>query len=387
MADALALEQLVRENLGDECPRPEVKIERFDSGGANYTSALFKILVSRSGRDDLHLFAKVASFSEAMRTKVNADWIYTNEQFVYTTIVKIYDNLQESHDVPLEHRFVFPKYFGHSSTHGNETIVTDDLGIQGYKSFNRFASMNWEYASKSVETLAKFHALSLVFAHEQPEEFEKIAAGMQYGIGVNGDETTKELYVKMVESSLATLPEDYRDRVRKVVYNEELMKFHNKPVKKVVLAHGDFRLSNLLFKRKGGVLLVRAVDYQMMHAGCALADLIYFITVGSDKQFRDKYFHRLIEYYREQLELALSRFSLDIEDVYPKKIFDEELAVILQLAVVISVMILPSVMADEEDAPKAGSNFDFFESTVKRGQLFTERFNDLIQDCIDWGVV
>ncbi|KPJ07529.1 Nose resistant to fluoxetine protein 6 [Papilio machaon] len=361
MADVLALEQLVREKLGDECPRPQVKIERFDSGGANYTSALFKILVSRSGRDDLQLFAKVASFSEAMRTK-------------------------ESHDVPLEHRFVFPEYFGHSSTHGNEAIVIDDLGVQGYKSFNRFASMNWEYASKSVETLAKFHALSLVFAHEQPEEFEKIAAGMQYGIGVNADEASKELYVKIVESSLATLPEDYRDRVRKVVYSEEVMKFHNKPVKKVVLAHGDFRPSNLLFKRKEGVLHARAVDYQMMHAGCALADLIYFITVGSDKQFRDKYFHRLIEYYREQLELALSRFSLDIEDVYPKKIFDEELAVILQLAVVISVMILPSVMADAEDAPKAGSNFDFFESTVKPGQLFTERFKELIQDCIDWGV-
>ncbi|XP_013162591.1 PREDICTED: uncharacterized protein LOC106114062 [Papilio xuthus] len=387
MADVLALAQLVREKLADERPEPEVKVERFDSGGANYTSALFKILVTRSGRDDLYLFAKVASFSQAMRTKVNTDWIYSNEQFVYTTMVKIYDNLQESHDIPLEHRFIFPKYFGHRSTYGHEAIVTDDLGVQGYKCFDRLASMNWEQASKSAEILAKFHALSFVFAHEQPEEFEKIAAGMQYGIGVNGDEAAKEIYVKMVENCLATLPEDYRDRVRKIVYSEDVMKYHNKPVKKVVLAHGDFRLSNLMFKRKDGVLHARAVDYQMMHAGCALADLIYFITVGSDKQFRDKYFYKLIEYYRTQLELALSRFSLDIEEVYPKKIFDEELAAVLPLAVVIGVMILPPVIADADDAPKAGSNFDVFESMVKPGQLYTERFNELIQDCIDWGVV
>lgn len=251
MADALALEQLVREKL-DERPRPDVKVERFDSGGANYTSALFKILVSRSGCDDLHLFAKVASFSETMRTKVNADWIYTNEQFVYTRIVKIYDDLQQSYDIPLEHRFLFPKYFGHSSTHGHEGIVTDDLSVLGYKSYDRLASMDWEYASKSVETLAKFHALSMVFALEQPDEFEKIAAEMQYGIGVSGDEAARDIYVKVVESSLATLPEDCRDRVRKVVYSDDVMKYHNKPVKKVVLAHGDFRLSNLLFKRKVG---------------------------------------------------------------------------------------------------------------------------------------
>lgn len=52
-----------------------------------------------------------------------------------------------------------------------ETLILEDLTASGYVIFHRFKSVNWKYAAKAIEDLAKFHSLSLAFQIENPELF------------------------------------------------------------------------------------------------------------------------------------------------------------------------------------------------------------------------
>ncbi|XP_068620336.1 uncharacterized protein [Battus philenor] len=386
MADALG--ELVQEVVCAMRQEPDVKIERFDSLGAGYTSALFKIRVTPQMPDDLHLFAKVASFGTSMRSKINADWMYSNEQFVYNKLVKVYDSIQRSKGLAVDHRFVFPKFYGCNSEYGKETIITEDLTARGFVSYDRLKSMDWTHATAAVETLARFHALSFAFELEQPEEFNRITKGMGYRMGSQEeDDSMKDLWCQMVEGAVAALDPEYAQRVRKLVYDQKFVSSYNKPIDKVVLAHGDYRLSNLFFKKEDVGLQVRAVDYQLVHAGCPVSDLIYFITVGSDQEFRARYFYDLVDYYHDQLALALDRLGLDIDDIYPRKTFDKELVEIMPHAVLIGVMVLPAVTVDTDAVPKMDESADVSNFMMKPNKLFTERFHGIVEDCIDWGVI
>ncbi|CAH2041959.1 unnamed protein product, partial [Iphiclides podalirius] len=382
MADVIR--EVVRDTLEkDGRDISDLKVERFDSGGANYTSILYRVIVTTAG-DELRLFAKVASFGEMTRDHVQADWIYYTERYVYTKLAKVYDDIQRRYAVPLEHRFVFPKFFGCSMEQGSETVVTEDLCARGYSSYDRFRPMDWEYASTSMKTLARFHALSFAYEKEQPEEFKRVAKEMESKMNTEA-ENLKELWVKLVENSVAVIEEEKRERVRKIMYDENTMNDYAKPVKKVVLVHGDYRLSNLLFKKQDDGLEAVAVDYQLVNSGCLVSDIVYFISLGSDHQFRAKYFHKLIDYYYEQLALSLERLSVDIVDVYPRETFDMELKKKLPQMVLHGVMILPAVTVDPDEAPKLSD--DVANLLMEPNDLYKERFNGIIDDCIEWGVI
>ncbi|CAH2041961.1 unnamed protein product, partial [Iphiclides podalirius] len=382
MADVL--KELVTKTLGkDGRDVSGIKVDRFDSGGANYTSALYRVLVTTAG-DELNLFAKVASFGASTRDYINADWIFRTERYVYTELAKVYDDIQRRHAVPPEHRFVFPKFFGCTTEQGSETVLTEDLCARGYSCYDRFTLTDWEYASTSMQTLARFHALSFAYEKEQPEEFQRVAKELESKMG-SESENLKKFWVQLVESSLAVIEEDKRDRVRKIVYDEKAMKNYAKPVEKVVIVHGDYRLSNLLFRRQDDALEAMAVDYQLVHSGCVASDIVYFISLGSDHQFRAKYFHKLIDYYYEQLALSLERLSLDIIDVYPRETFDMELEKKLPQMVLYGVMVLPVVTVDADAAPKLTEDVTNF--VMKPNELYKQRFSEIVDDCIEWGII
>ncbi|CAH2089101.1 unnamed protein product [Euphydryas editha] len=254
MADAeQTLRKLLDKILDERNYKPrETKIKAITSDGANFTSVLFVVNVSSPNREDLKLFAKVACVGEKMRSKMNADWLYSTERFVYTKLIKIYKDIENEMNVPDEHRFIFPKLYGYSAETGGETVVMENLVESGYESFNRLKSLDWPQASASVENLAKFHALSFAFTKHYPEEFDKLIVDLKYRITSDGlDEETKEIWKKMVENSLAAIEKDFQGPVIKVLEDcKDNWTKYNAPIGQPVIVHGDYRQSNLLFRKQ-----------------------------------------------------------------------------------------------------------------------------------------
>lgn len=70
------------------------------------------------------------------------------------------------------------------------------------------------------------------------------------------------------------------------------------------------------------------IDYQTIRTCSAVADLVMFVFLSSDQQFRRRYFRRLVEHYYSRLSCALRRLSLDPQRVYSKALFDREMEMV-----------------------------------------------------------
>ncbi|CAG9564335.1 unnamed protein product [Danaus chrysippus] len=365
----------------------DVNIQEITTGGANYTSVLFSIHVKTLNKE-LKLFAKVAIMSKEMRIVANAEKLFITEEFVYNQLIPLYNNLQK--DLDEEHKFIFPEFYGFNNVYGKETVILENLVESGYKSYSRFKSMDWDHGRVSVEALARFHALSFALKKSDPEGFQKIAEDRKYTFDKDAfDQTTIDQFKDMVEKALSVLKEEeYRDKIRKFLFNTNLLEKYNKPLSTPVLAHGDYRLSNVLFKEKGHGLSAVIVDYQTVHTGCPVGDLFYIIFMGSDEEFRRLYYDKLINHYYTSLEEALKRLAVDPVEVYPRESFESDMKELLPYVMLTAVTALPMVVVDYESAPKWDSDeADFSTLIVEPGLLYKQRFRGIVDDLVRWGVI
>lgn len=260
MADAEALRALLRSIARERgYADDDISITPITSGGANYTSELFLATISSPAMPHLRLFAKVACIGEKMRDRVNADALFKTEQIFYTKLVKAWESFAVKYKVPEKHRFVFPKYYGGNPEKRKETIVLENLVAAGYGSFNRFKSIDWENGSKAVEVLAKYHALSYVYAREDPVEYDELVNELKFQMKHDDDPSVKIIWAKMMDSAMAVIDERFKHRVKRYFTScdeRELFEKYHRPTRAPVLVHGDYRPSNLLFRKQVSVFAV-----------------------------------------------------------------------------------------------------------------------------------
>ncbi|XP_063626974.1 uncharacterized protein LOC134798475 [Cydia splendana] len=364
-----------------------VAVTPLSTGGGNYTSELFLITVAAPGRDDLRLFAKVANINGKMRDAAPITKLYETERFVYGMLVDIYRKLEEQNSVPAEHRLYFPKYYGCNPKVFEETIVLEDLGARGFGTHDRLKSIDWPYAAAAVAELAKFHALSFAYEHDNPEEFARVLKERRFEFG-SDEEKTKGVWEGMVRGAVSACGEQHRARLgRYLAENAKRVLDYYEPLRRPVLVHGDYRPSNLMHRLKPeGAVEVVPVDWQTVRSGCAVTDLLYLVFAGSDKAFRDQHYTRLLDEYYAQLQAALRRLRLDPDMLYPRADFDYELQQSLPYGLLICVFVLPLVTVEAANAPRMDDmGLDAWQ--VKTSSLFSDRLNGVVDDYVAWGVL
>lgn len=236
------------ENLSDY----QIEITPASSDGANYMSVNFKAKIISPNRPDLKLFAKIGFFSEAMRAQVPIDVLYGKEIATYTQILPRYEEIQEKNRIPKEDRYQFAKLYGSSTEYLKECVIMEDLGAQGYRLYDRFQPFSWEYASKAVEELSKYHALSLALKKDFPEVCQDIFK-QDEELFDSFFEKMEVSLMGMVQTALSIVSDELKERLLKF-YKENLSAegFKNiyAPSKHGIIVHGDYRASNILFKRQ-----------------------------------------------------------------------------------------------------------------------------------------
>lgn len=252
----------------------EIKIEEVSSGGANYTSAIYNVLVNSEGRTKLDLFAKVATVSEALRKQMLDGLIFEIERGVYTRLANSYNTIQDKYQVPEQERFKFPKFYGCNGNRAEETIVMENLASQGYTMCDRLQSITWEFASRAVEELAKFHALSFAYQHDYPADFEESTKLFNFTKLVNFEEL-KASFMDSAKTTLDYVPDDLRVRVQNYIENEwskeAFIKYMGAHKWKVLL-HGDYKTSNIMYKTEVSILAYIFYTFRLI-----LANNIYLL--------------------------------------------------------------------------------------------------------------
>lgn len=226
---------------------PNILVKAVCSGGANYTSKIYKAVVKAANKEDLYLFAKCAMLGIVFRSKVPI-LIYDTEQYAYDTLVKLYDNIQDQCELPAEQRISFCRCYGFRPDRYEEILVLEDLEVRGYGSYDRFKSLDWQYSSAAITELAKLHALSFALKQYFPREFDEAL----YKIKVVYEENSDIIMDKPIESALRTVRSEYKETLavflekhRKDMYLSAL-----RSVRSTVIVHGDFRPNNLMHKMR-----------------------------------------------------------------------------------------------------------------------------------------
>ncbi|CAH2089111.1 unnamed protein product [Euphydryas editha] len=377
---------LVRIAKENQYYESKINIKSVSTGGANYTSFLHNATISAPGKDYLNLFVKQAALGEKIRSSTKI-LIYEIENFFYNKLLKNYEAIEERYMVPSEHRLITPKFYASNDECCKEILILEDMTSKGYQSFNRFETIDWKYASKSVQNLAKLHALSFAWSVNDPERFKNttklnLNAYISLWLDLLKNATTRAIEV--------TRPEN-KERMEKfckdVTKNDVFRDFFN-PIRRPVIAHGDYRPSNLLHRKlDDGEIEVISVDYQTLFKSNPIFDLMYFIFTGSDKNFRKNHFKETIEHYYKELRAALERLNLDPDDIYPREDFDYELKKMMPFGLLISMFLLLIITVEEEDAPKVEEANEINDFLVPPNNLYKERLNDIIDDYIDMGIL
>ncbi|CAH2089105.1 unnamed protein product [Euphydryas editha] len=377
------LEKIAKENQYYDS---KISIKSVSTGGANYTSYLHHVTISAPGKDDLKLFVKLAALGEKIRSSTKFI-IFEIENFFYNNLLKNYKTIEERNMVPLEHRLVTPKFYASNEECYKEVLILEDMTSKGYQTFDRFETIDWKYASKSVQNLAKLHALSIAWSVDDPERFKNTT-----NLDLNAYVSIRLEFLKNATTRAieATRPEN-KERIKKfckeVTKNDVFREFFS-PIRRPVIVHCDYRPSNLLHRKlDNGELDVISVDYQTLFKGNPVYDLMYFIFTGSDKNFRKNHFKETIEHYYKELRAALERLNLDPDYIYSREDFDYELKKMMPFGLLISMLLLLIITVQEEDAPKVDKDIEINDFLVTPNNLYKERLNDIIDDYIEMGVL
>ncbi|XP_059046948.1 uncharacterized protein LOC131842430 [Achroia grisella] len=366
-----------------------VTVTSITTGGANYTAVLFLVTVSEVDKENLELFVKFNIFSEEFCSELHYRG-YELERFTYTELANIYKAIEDEHKLAAEDRFVIPQYYGNPNI-TKDILVLENLVAKGYTMLDRFASIDWEYACKAVEELAKFHALSIPHRDERSSSF-KAAMSRNSGL-IYFLESIRNSYPDVVEKAIDATDDKNKERLRKFVEGTDIYEKHvgyYNPLRRRFIIHGDYRVSNLMHKlNEDGSILIVPLDYQTIQMGSPVLDLLYFIYTGSDEAFRREHYERLIDRYYTELCRALSNLDINSDDVYPREDYEYDLKEFSDFGLITCMCFLPLITVETENAPKVGDDpneiLEFV--TPKYSSQFLEKWNGVINNYIEWEII
>ncbi|GBP34733.1 hypothetical protein EVAR_25737_1 [Eumeta japonica] len=249
--------------------------------------------------------------------------------------------------------------------------------------------MDWDYAEKAVREMAKFHALSFAFERELPDTFEKsvkVKNEFVFSSGSASEQETEMYQEGLVKSILEVTSPENLGKLKKFLeqYTKDMWKQQFSQLRRSILTHGDYRHSNILIKKEEGkITSLIPVDYQTVYYGCPANDLIYFIFTGSDRRFRTNYYEKLLGHYHKCLGDFLALLDLNVSEVYPEEDFYLDMKDRTIFALFLGIFILPYILVEKK--PEFSGKIEEFK--VQQSATFRERFNGILQDCIDWDLL
>ncbi|CAK1550262.1 unnamed protein product [Leptosia nina] len=364
----------------------KISIEPFSTDGANYSSKLYAVKISEENQE-LCLFTKVAAIGDELRSNSFSN-IYETEIEFYTKIFQRYQEIEEKHNVPEDEKLVVPKLYGYRDEYLEEILVFDNLLARGYQMYDRFQTMDWDYASQSLTALARLHGLSMAYSVEYPEEFKEYTEKLKIKEDIDG---LRDYLNAAIDNVLQVTKEENKGRLQVflgTVTSAEYFVSVLKPMKSSVLTHADYRPSNLLHRvQDGKTVHVIPIDFQTLRHGNVISDLVYFIFTGSDKKFRDQYYCKCLDHYYSQLALTLTRLGLEPMKIYPREDFEYELKKASSYGLLAAILCLLIITVDPKDAPKVDENLQQKDFAVRPNERYAERINDVIEDFIKLSVI
>ncbi|XP_039287775.1 uncharacterized protein LOC111045664 [Nilaparvata lugens] len=298
----------------------------------------------------------------------------------------------------------------------SQLLILHDLSQDGYVMADRRHGLDFHHCRIVFQTLAKFHAASLVMKHNDRAGFDRMRGHIQELIFVP---EAVPVFGASLENSLkmaiATLkswcgPEDVAldDAIHKLqmlqggVFQRMVTVIAPKePL--AVICHGDFWVNNMLFRyneEDKSVEDVKFVDLQVTRYASPVTDMLLFLYTSADRDVTRLHYDELLEIYLDQLTASVCQLAPSAPAIKLKDIVNEiERHALYALLMVL--LLLPAVTADPVPDDVIPNNYETADQLCndlkKKGCLestkecltprYREHVRDMVLEFVDRGFI
>ena len=128
------------------------------------------------------------------------------------------------------------------------------------------------------------------------------------------------------------------------------------------------------------------IDYQLVRLASPVTDIAYFLYMSTDGEFLNKHYDQVLDIYYGTLTAVLRHCNLDVEEVFPRNIFQKHLNEYSVLGLIEALVSMMIITAPYEDALKMTEmkyehcDEEVHEDESKDNSLFVERVNGIVND-------
>lgn len=213
-----------------------------------------------------------------------------------------------------------------------------------------------------MQTIGRFHALSLAMKHQQPETFHMLVKHveetyyakqyknwynnfMNVQIGIAKDALSLEhAGTELEKKVLKFLDGDLYD---KMVY------FTHTRNQNSVINHGDCWMPNFLFRydSSGVPVETKVIDFQLARYSSPALDISFFVYSCTSQQLREEHYEDLLKAYHNSLSDMLRDLGSNPDELFSYSDLQKELHEFARFGVGMGIESIPFSLLDENDVP------------------------------------
>lgn len=259
-----ALKEIVEKKLGD-FSQFKIECTAGSNKGDNYLGIVYRIRVKSKvdGSLKLSLVLKSAPQGSERRDQFHVHDLFEREFLFYDEIFPLYKKFQEEKGIDVETEGFHHTALSYGSIHEQpfEGIFLEDLTAKSFEMFDRKKELTREHVLRTMEALAKMHALFFAMKDQRSELIEKYKTMEDILIKISNDpdasiriwiETQNKKAIEVIKKSNN---DDLKSHVLKILNDDIIKQFDDSTNGKnaepyAILCHGDCWNNNVMYKYK-----------------------------------------------------------------------------------------------------------------------------------------
>ncbi|XP_062716829.1 uncharacterized protein LOC109411644 [Aedes albopictus] len=397
---------------------PDLVIDSYEEAkgsgrGDNYTAALFRITLkgytrpkdaSKKLRWERTVICKRLPDCKIKREAFKSEALFRNEVEFYNCIMPEFIAFQKRKTKDVSHIFMaVPRCY----LAQNDLVMLEDLRVRRFTMPDRQAGLGMEQMKAILVELSKFHAVSLAYKMQHPNEFKRLTSKISEGIFTKENtEWYRNYYEILTKNALQmvtqTIPDqkEYLAKMKGFLDNcfGNLVELVSRKSKLSVICHGDCWTNNILFKHdeKGSITEICFLDFQLIRHGSLALDLAYLIYCFTESALRKANLQTWLSIYHQQLVKSLKvlgslqDYCTDEADLLRQ--IQDEFRSCAPFGLGTAMDMLPISTCSSEEAPDlyvSGSETAPTppELNVPPNELCRRKMTDIVLEMVDGGMI
>ncbi|XP_022115853.2 uncharacterized protein LOC110993782 [Pieris rapae] len=358
--------------------------------GNGYIANIFRVILIEN-ESDKRINVIVKTLINTARKELFSE-LHCREVKAYTQIINKFLSIQN--DIKESRRLILPTCIYSSIEKGNELLIFEDLLVNGFTVNIATDKLSFRCVGKIFSELAKFHGLSFVFKKNNTELYDNLAEDFNdlvFQYSFLNKSQLKDYFLDSFEMSLNDLENiEIKNKLENIKPKLlRLLQSYVKPKQINVFCHGDIWINNILFKQSDGETKLCFLDFQTLRFANPATDIIYFLYICTDSEFRSLHLDELIKIYYDSLKGFLNLFDIDVNSLYTEnKLRDdiEEYKVFGFLITLIEIKIISNHLEELNSIRKSEMDLTNLPDIEKK-TLGKARINDVVTESCKNGVL